>query len=176
MPAEGDRAEAAGDGRSPRDVTSGYLGRRERRRGTRNRNSRSDRGNTFQGPLAGYETVVYDISRNKGGDAFGTVTRKLAEYVVRTVKNGGEFLNSMNPRNLGFTPLVEPEDLDDDATPMQIRRWDHRYGVWQDKKKQEGGVEQDSVRHHLHAMLRCPKGQDDDVRRVRRHPRAARPY
>ena len=60
--------------------------------------------------LVGYESFVYGISRNRGSDAFGTTTRKLAEYIARTFPNGGEFTNAMNPNDLGFDALAEPAD------------------------------------------------------------------
>ena len=65
---------------------------------------------SFKGPLPGYEKCVYDISKNNGSDAFSTTTRKLAEYISRTVTNAGESINAMNPDDLGFDEIIEPND------------------------------------------------------------------
>ena len=85
---------------------------------------------SFKGPLPGYETYVYDISRNKGPDAFSATTRKLSEYISRTVANAGEFMNAMNPDDLGFGTIEEPDDPIDGATAIQLEKWKTKYKNW----------------------------------------------
>lgn len=136
MPAFGDRAEAAdGDRATPRETTSSYStrGGRRRRSNRQQHGNRSDRGGAFKGPLVGYETATYDTSRSKSGDAFETTTRKLAEYIAGNPPSAGEFLNAMNPTNLGFEPIEEPEEPDDVNNVLMIERWKSQNRRWEDK-------------------------------------------
>ena len=125
------------DGRNdPERITSGGptsssrpVHRRFKKNRQRDRNKK-DHPTTFKGPLVGYESQVYDISRNRGSDAFSTTTRKLAEYISRTVSNAGEFINAMNPDDLGFDMIDEPDDPDDDVNHIVIEKWKTRYKNW----------------------------------------------
>ena len=99
---------AESDGRNdPERTTSGGPTSSSRpvyRRSKNNRQcdrNKKDHVSTFRGPLVGYESQVYDIFRNRGSDAFSTTTRKSAEYISRTVSNAGEFMNAINPDDLG---------------------------------------------------------------------------
>ena len=58
-----------------------------------------------------YENYVYDANKNSSSaDAFNTTTIRLSEYISRTVPHAGEFVNAMNPDNLGFVTITEPAD------------------------------------------------------------------
>ena len=85
---------------------------------------------SFKGPLPGYKTYIYDISRNKGSDEFSATTRKLSEYISRTVVNAGEFMDVMNPDDLGFERIEEPEDPENGATAIDIEKWKTKYKHW----------------------------------------------
>ena len=96
---------------------------RQRRKFKKNRKKKQESTKTsFKGPLPGYETYVYEILRNKGPDVFSATTRKLSEYISRTVTNAGEFMNAMNPDDLGFESIKEPEDPEDGATAIQLEK------------------------------------------------------
>ena len=73
---------------------------------------------------------MYDISKNNGSDAFSTTTRKLAEYISRTVPNAGEFMNAMNPEDLGFDVIAEPTDPRSGASAVQLEKWKTKYKNW----------------------------------------------
>ena len=81
--------------------------------------------------LANSERIdVYEISKNSGSDAFSTTTRKLSEYISRTVPNAGEFINAMNPDDLGFDDIVEPNDPRTGASAIQLEKWKTKYKNW----------------------------------------------
>ena len=100
---------------------------RQRHKFRKNRKKKPESTKTsFKGPIPGYETYVYNISRNKGPDAFSATTRKLPEYISRTVPNAGESMNAMNamnPDELGFQSIEEPEDPENGATTIQLEKW-----------------------------------------------------
>ena len=127
-------AEVPGTKEPPeRDSRSNQNGApsRRRRKFKKNRQQRPESTKTsFRGPLPGYETYVYDISRNKGSDAFSATTRKLSEYVSRTVSNAGEFMNAMNPDDLGFERIEEPEEPANGATAIELEKWKTKYKNW----------------------------------------------
>ena len=119
------------DSRDISGTTSASSTRARRRRQGRNgkKYRQHDGKNTFKGPLVGYESYVYDISRNTT-DAFNTTTRKLSEYIARSVSNAGEFMIAMNPDDLGFDVIVEPPDPDENGTQIEYEKWKTKYKNW----------------------------------------------
>ena len=104
---------------------------RRRRKFKKNRQKKPESAkSSFRGPLPGYETTVYDISRNRGSDAFSATTRKLAEYIARTTANAGEFMNAMNPDDLGFENIDEPTDPNSGASAIELEKWKTKYRNW----------------------------------------------
>ena len=111
-------------------------GGRNNKKGNKNRQSTNNAGgSSFKGPLAGYESHVYDVNKNSGSDAFNTTTVKLSEYISRTVQNAGEFLTAMNPENLGFEPITEPADPPDGASNIAYEKWKTQYRNWDTKSQ-----------------------------------------
>ena len=112
------------------DLQSILSSSRSRRHSHSRRNKKNKYGknekNTFKGPLVGYEKYVYDILMNKCSDTFNTTTRKLYEYISRTVSNAGEFMNAMNPDDLGFENINEPDDPDNAATQVEYEKWKNK--------------------------------------------------
>ena len=120
-------AEESG-GNSPPDRENpsnqgGNAPRRRPRKFRKNRHRKPDSAKpSFKGPLPGYEKCVYEISKNSGSDAFSTTTRKLSEYVSRTVPNAGKFINAMNPDDLGFDEIAEPNDPRNGTSAIQLEK------------------------------------------------------
>lgn len=84
--------------------------------GTRQKKSKknqSSRNNSntcfslFQGKTDEIKDHVYNVGP-KAKDMFMRTTGEIAEYIARSYKGGGEFINAMNPDNMGFTTLTEP--------------------------------------------------------------------
>ena len=110
---------------------SGQSANRRRRGRRSNMGSRNhDTSQTFKGALPGYEKHVCDVTTNKGSDAFNTTTRMLVEYIWRTVPNAGEFLNAMDPEDLRFMPLYQPNDPNTTATIIELEIWKMWYKQW----------------------------------------------
>ena len=107
-------AEESGVNDSPnRNNPSGKIISTSHRRLKLKKNRRKKQESTktaFKGPLVGYEVYVYGVLRNKSSDAFSTTTCKLSEYISRRVQNAEEFMNAMNPDDLGFGGIEEPDD------------------------------------------------------------------
>ena len=123
------------------EVTETSGGSSNSRHRNNGRNSKKDRknlpnnnpNNSFKGPLTGYETYVYDVNKNSGSDEFNTTTVKLSEYISRTVQDAGEFMNAMNPNDLGFEAIPQPNDPPDGATAVEYKKWKTRYKNWDTK-------------------------------------------
>ena len=115
-----------------RDIQNDHgTSSRRRRKFKKNRQKKSESAKpSFRGPLPGYETYVYDISRNKGSDAFSTTTRKLSELIARTTANAGEFMNAMNPDDLGFEDIEEPNDPTSESSTIEVEKWKTKYRNW----------------------------------------------
>jgi hypothetical protein len=76
----------------------------------------------FKGCLSELPFCVFDQSSK--ADAFNANITTLAEYIARTVPNGGEFLDALDPEKLEFVPLEEPPESEEYASDVKIRRWD----------------------------------------------------
>ena len=134
------------NGKPAAESSNGSSNFRRRNNGRNNKKSNKNRQNnntnsSFKGPLAGYESCVYDVSKNSGSDAFNTTTIRLSEYISRTVPNAGEFIKAMNPDNLGFEPIVEPADPVEGATGVPYEKWKTLHRNWDTKtqRREEAG-------------------------------------
>ena len=78
----------------------------------------------FQGKTDEIKDHVYDVGP-KAKDMFTKTTREIAEYIARSFKGGGEFINAMNPDNMGFTTLVEPPDPDI-TNVLALEQWKNK--------------------------------------------------
>jgi len=65
---------------------------------------------------------VFDL-QNKESDAFNLSLRNVAEYIARSIPNGGEFMQALNPDDLGFNALTPPADPPEKATAVQMETW-----------------------------------------------------
>ena len=100
-------------------------GRRGRRNdGYRQRNPRS-RILSYQGKIDDLRTSVYDVSPigSGGMDSFHGTTKEIGEYIARTYKGGGEFIQAFNPSDLGFAPIDNPTAPGDNATMEEVEIW-----------------------------------------------------
>mmetsp|Transcript_2035 Transcript_2035/g.3073 ORF Transcript_2035/g.3073 Transcript_2035/m.3073 type:complete len:95 (+) Transcript_2035:135-419(+) len=84
----------------------------------------------MKGPLISYKTYVYDISKNKGLDAFNNTTRKLSKYILSKVPNAGEFLKAMKPDNLGLEEIPLPNDPNKNASQVEYKKWKTNCKNW----------------------------------------------
>lgn len=132
------------NGNSPPNESSGSSNSRRRNNGRsnkkKNRQNNNANSSSFKGPLVGYENYVYDVNKNSSGaDAFNTTTIRLSEYISRTVSHAGEFMNAMNPDNLGFVPIVEPPDTVA-TTGVAYEKWKTLHRNWDMKtqRRDEG--------------------------------------
>ena len=78
---------------------------RNRNRGGRKPQQRS----RFEGKIPELRDSVFDL-QNKESDAFNLSLRNVAEYIARSIPNGGEFMQALNPDDLGFNALTPPAD------------------------------------------------------------------
>ena len=100
---------------SPRNesIESSYSRRHNNARNKKKKNQQNNNVNnsSFKVPLVGYENYACDANKNSSGaDTFKTTTIRLSEYISRTAPHAGEFMNAMNPGNLGFATIAEPAD------------------------------------------------------------------
>ena len=58
-----------------------------------------------------------------GNNLFDKTTQEIAEFVSRTIKDGGEFIMAMDPDALSFQPLDDPVFPDEDANELELERW-----------------------------------------------------
>ena len=42
----------------------------------------------------------------------------------------GEFMNEMNPDDLGFNDIEEPDNPEDGATAIELEKWKTKYKNW----------------------------------------------
>ena len=130
------------NGNPPPNESSGSSNSRRRNNGrnkknNKNKQNNSTNGSSFKGPLVGYESYVYDVNKNSGSDAFNTTTIRLSEYISRTVPSAGEFMNAMNPEDLGFIPIVEPPDpVAGTTSGVAYEKWKTLHRNW-DMKTQK---------------------------------------
>ena len=88
------------------------TGGRGQRQGRRNRPQRT----RFHGRIEALQEHVYNLHPIRTGtDTFANTTREIAEYIARTYKGGGEFIQAMDPEALAF------EELDDHATTSLMK-------------------------------------------------------
>ena len=81
------------------------MGGRGQRQGHRNRTQWT----RFQGRIEALQRHVYDLHPIRTGtDTFANTTREIAEYIARTYKGGGEFIQAMDPETLAFEELDDP--------------------------------------------------------------------
>jgi hypothetical protein len=114
------------DGAGPPPVTdnNNNNNRRSRRNNGGNRNPRN-RTTAYQGKIDDLKSFVYDVSAigSGGMDSFHGTTKEIGEYIARTYKGGGEFIQAFNPSNLGFTPINNPTTPGANATLEEIEIW-----------------------------------------------------
>ena len=80
-----------------------------RRRRNKKKNDDSIRSSGFTGSTDSIQDHVYDVGP-KSKDQFSTTTKEIAGFIARTVSNGGEFLNALDPDVLSFIPIDEPPE------------------------------------------------------------------
>ena len=69
------------------------------------------RGSTYPGKVEALKGYVYDVGYN-ARDQFSRTTKEIGEYIARTYKDAGEFINAFDPSNLRFVPIQFPPDPD----------------------------------------------------------------
>lgn len=74
---------------------------------------------------------VYDVK--KSVDQFSKTTKEISGYIARTVKHGAEFANAMDPENLGFADIAEPQLPDDTDDVIQMETWKYAFKTYSDK-------------------------------------------
>ena len=93
-----------------------------RRNGNRSSNQQPRQGN-FQGSTPELKDYVYDIT-NKHKDAFPRTTKAIGEFIARTCKGGGEFINAFDPDDLGFDPIMDPTPPINPADVIEMKKWE----------------------------------------------------
>ena len=73
---------------------------------------------------------MFDINA-RNTDAFNTSLREIAEYVARNVTNGGEFIQVLDPEQLGFDPNVEPSPPADVTNLVEVEKWKMKLRRWE---------------------------------------------
>ena len=130
--------EPGGDDRAPDGAPSSNQVAGENNT-NRNRNSRGGRrgdggrarrpgtrGNTrFQGKKTDLKDHVYEITNNQlSSDLFAKTTREIAEHIARTLgKGAGEFINALDPDDLGFVALAPPAPPANPGDLVQLETW-----------------------------------------------------
>jgi hypothetical protein len=89
---------------------------------------------SFVGKCEDIKEHVYNVTPGKSGfDVFAKTTRKVGEYIARTIKDGGEFCTAMDSEDLvGFAVLAPPADPIDKNKAMQVKRWEIAYKTHND--------------------------------------------
>ena len=90
--------------------TAGDGGSRNRRRrgGTRGRGKRQNNApSRYKGRILELSDFVFNVDA-KNNDACNTSLRGISEYIARTVTNGGEFMQALDPDKLGLSDNAEP--------------------------------------------------------------------
>jgi len=72
---------------------------------SRKRNNRLNKP-SFKGNIDALGDNIYDV--NKAKDKFNSTTQAIAEYISSNLKYAGEFLNALDPDDLGFDELPDP--------------------------------------------------------------------
>ena len=113
----------------PTKISNANAANPTKRRNNNNNNTQQDRGShytPFQGKTDSLKGHVFDVGP-KGKDQFSRTTKEIGEYVSRTYKNGGEFLNALNPDDLGFTAITLPTNPAANASPSEVKIWEIEY-------------------------------------------------
>ena len=97
------------------------TGGRGQRQGRRNRPQRT----RFHGRIEALQQHVYDLRPIRTGtDTFANTTREIAEYIARTYKGGGEFIQAMDPEALAFEELDDPRNnIPDEGERALMEIW-----------------------------------------------------
>jgi len=99
------------------------------RRRSRKRNNRLNKP-SFKGNIDALGDNIYDV--NKAKDEFNSTTQAITEYVSSNLKYAGEFLNTLDPDDLGFDELPEPtRPTTTDQIDMSIYHNDRK--EWREK-------------------------------------------
>ena len=88
-----------------------------RRRRRRNKNRPKDRPKSRIPELADH---VLDVPKGNA-ESYVTNMREIAGYIARTVPNGGEFVTTLDPDDLGFVELTAPEDPEPNASNIAVK-------------------------------------------------------
>ena len=92
------------------------------------------RTSSYAGKVPELKGYVYDVGY-KGRDQFARTTKEIAEYIARTYKGAGEFVNALDPSNLGFPTIVFPPDPDPLANRIVMKKWETHYREAAEKER-----------------------------------------
>jgi hypothetical protein len=77
----------------------------------------------FEGKCDELKGHIYDCTNSsKAADMYTKTTREIAEYIGRTIKHSVDIVKGIE--SLKEPILTEPEDLPDDASPLEKRKWE----------------------------------------------------
>ena len=97
------------------------------------------RMSSYLGKITDLKGYVYDVGYG-ARDQFARTTKEIGEYIARTHKNAGEFINALDPDNLGFEPIPYPADPDPLANRIVLKKWEDRYKEAADKERARKSV------------------------------------
>ncbi|KAI2489179.1 Reverse transcriptase (RNA-dependent DNA polymerase) [Fragilaria crotonensis] len=89
-------------------------------------------GSKFEGSCKELKGYIYDCSNVLDSDTFDTTTERIAEYVGRSFKYGGDIRCAV--LTLRTPVLQQPTKPPEDATKTQIRIWEKRCDAYLERK------------------------------------------
>ena len=113
--------------------TAGDGGSRTRRRrgGNRSRGRRPNNASTrYKGRIAELSDFIFDVDA-RSNDAFNTSLREISEYIARTINNGGEFMQALDPDKLEFADNDEPTPPTDATDVVKMEKWKLQMRRWE---------------------------------------------
>ena len=128
----GNSAPNPGGSQNQQPANSGSSNSRRRR--NKKKNDDSIRSSGFTGSTDSIQDHVYDVGP-KSKDQFSTTTKEIAGFIARTVSNGGEFLNALDPDVLSFIAIDEPpEPTGEMIGQIQFQIWQVKYKRFEQKE------------------------------------------
>ena len=120
---------------------------------------RAPRYTPFQGKTEPLKGHVFDVGP-KSRDQFSRTTKEIGEYISRAYKNGGEFLNALNPDDLGFTDITLPANPQATASPSEVKIWEIEYKEARDRQRNR-----EEISKQVFAVIlgQCSEGVRDRI-------------
>ena len=115
---------------------------------------------------------VYDLHPIRTGtDTFANTTREIAEYIARTYKGGGEFIQAMDPEALAFEELDDPRNnIPDEGERALMEIWKGDLRLYNDRIKDRMESSKTSLRGGAGAMLTSCERPTDCIRGMATNP------